>query len=463
MYFSTHRVIIVLVYCLVLASVIGLADSCFAQGLFGNTRERIFYAPRGCASDTGFLNTTNKGSVECLVVADSLWGAVSANLREATALKTLYHLEPSGDSRDYLLPDSVHTLVLWSTTSSIKTITVKGNGIQEIEVNGPVSSLKNIRVAPKSPVKKLLLKGLASPIKNVRIRCDSLQSLVFENCILPALSVAKTRAPVRKIQVSKSSIYSARLRALRRYKCLRELTLRYDSLKNGDVKVDPRLHLHTLVFTGNLLSELPTNLERLDSLETLILAENKFVNLPDHIIFPKRLKSISLYKNELSEVPNCLKSISNLQTLDLYYNKITTVPDFLCQMDSLNILYLAHNQINQVPEAMGRMQQLSELYLHHNRLTSVPDTLASLANLRVLHLNHNYLSTFPSLVLRLLTLEDLDLSNNMIEYFPDELASLPYLTILALQNNAFSEEEIEKGALGQLIDLLQKRGIRVLH
>ncbi len=124
---------------------------------------------------------------------------------------------------------------------------------------------------------------------------------------------------------------------------------------------------------NELNGRLPSELERLTSLESLDLSGNELEG----------------------DIPLTLGDLSNLTKLSLWDNQLTgEIPAELGRLANLQILWLDDNKLmGSIPAELGSLFNLEGLYLQDNELTGIiPAELANLANLKELFLAHNQLT-----------------------------------------------------------------------
>ena len=124
---------------------------------------------------------------------------------------------------------------------------------------------------------------------------------------------------------------------------------------------------------NNLNGNMPSSLEKLTNLTSLLLNYNK-------------LKG---------PIPTSLGNLSKLTTLYLYHNQLTGfIPSSLGNLIKLTQLNLDRNQLTgSIPTSLGNLTSLTNLLLSNNQLTgSIPASLGNLGNLTLLALNKYQLS-----------------------------------------------------------------------
>jgi hypothetical protein len=160
------------------------------------------------------------------------------------------------------------------------------------------------------------------------------------------------------------------------------------------------------------------------------------------------LEILDLSGNALSDLPSDLNRLKKLRILFCSNNQFTHLPEVLGQCEHLSMIGFKANQINHIPESAIPSQTLRWFIVTDNALTSVPNALGDCAKLQKLMLAGNQLSTLPSSLANCHALELLRISANQFETLPDFLFDLPKLTWLAYAGNPFCNA-IEQALVSQ--------------
>jgi hypothetical protein len=170
----------------------------------------------------------------------------------------------------------------------------------------------------------------------------------------------------------------------------------------------------------------------LDDISVLDLSQNKLFTLPHNIDRLVSLEKMVLYHNVIASLPN-LERLQSLSVLDLSRNQLTSLPPSICSLPLID-LSLANNQLASLPDSIGSMHTLVRLDLSSNALEVLPDSLGRLTSLRVLSACRNKLWEIPTDICAL-KLTSLDLSFNVLSEIPVQLSSMTSLETLHLDNN----------------------------
>ena len=182
--------------------------------------------------------------------------------------------------------------------------------------------------------------------------------------------------------------------ALRNMKCIKELILKRNQLRNLDS------------FTGNWGQCVGAV-----SMEVLDVSHNRLTGMPERL------------------------GLTYLRSLNLSHNKISNFRG-LVGLKFLTVLDLSHNQIRSTQELSQVSRSLQKLYLNDNKISALDESFTQCTQLKILNLSNNTISSIENLKL-CKSLCSLDLSNNylygirQIEY----LVGLSALKTLKLQDN----------------------------
>ena len=216
-----------------------------------------------------------------------------------------------------------------------------------------------------------------------------------------------------------------------------------------DAQGSPFMGLELLDLHSNTFASIPPGLRHLPRLTTLNLAQNHLDNAAlDTLAQLPTLRTLNLARNNLTGPlpPTFCTGLPHLQTLDLAGNKLLALPDAVAAQTALRTLNLSHNQLTALPmPALARLPALIDLDASHNALigslfpatTPTPNTTDPPGHptLQTLHLAHNSLAalTFAP-TLHLPSLLTLDTSSNHLTTLPDLSPSTALHTVLAPHN-----------------------------
>ncbi|MFV0590664.1 MAG: FG-GAP-like repeat-containing protein [Draconibacterium sp.] len=231
--------------------------------------------------------------------------------------------------------------------------------------------------------------------------------------------------------------------------------------------------------SNNLNGELPSEMQNLDSLKSLLIYNNNLSGELEPLRILQELNYIvcdnnnfsgslsplfnkvnnywiSFENNQLSGAIDSLSQLQQLRGLFLNGNLFSgAIPPELGQLQNLEYLYLYQNAFSgSIPAEVGNMASLERLYLNQNNLSgSIPATIGNLSNLLYLGLYSNNLSgEIPAEIGNLSNLYYLGLFENQLSgNIPDQLYNLSHLGILSIRNNNF--DGIISAGIGQLSSL----------
>ncbi len=201
------------------------------------------------------------------------------------------------------------------------------------------------------------------------------------------------------------------------------------------------LKIFALTYSG--ISEVPTSIGSLGSLETLILNNNNLIEFPDPIKELTDLKKLSIKYNDVSDELPDLSTLQQLEILELDGNNFTgSLPDTLFDLTQLTKIDLDSNELTGgIPISIANLTKLIELDLDFNQLTgSIRSEIGDLILLNSLDLSKNQLSgPIPNSLTNLTNLEFLsawrnDLSGNI----PYDIGNMSQLETISLGGNELS-------------------------
>ncbi|KAM1413476.1 hypothetical protein ACFXTO_026068 [Malus domestica] len=228
--------------------------------------------------------------------------------------------------------------------------------------------------------------------------------------------------------------------------------------------------LEYLDLDGNLITSLPESMNNLVKLQTLKVSGCRNLTILPEL--PRSLTCLTLACCNISEIPSALTMLSSLEYLDLDGNPITSLPESMNNLVklqtlkvsgcrnltilpelpcSLTSLTLACCNISEIPSALTMLSSLEKLDLSCNPITSLPESMNNLVKLQTLkvsgcrnltilpELPHSLtsltlaccnISEIPSALTMLSSLEKLDLSYNPITSLPESMNNLVKLQTL---------------------------------
>ncbi len=166
------------------------------------------------------------------------------------------------------------------------------------------------------------------------------------------------------------------------------------------------------------LTEFPQEIFDLaDSLEILDLTGNALSTLPSDLNRLKKLRILFCSSNQFTQLPEVLGECQNLSMIGFKANQIRHIAENAIPTATLRWLILTDNALEAVPNALGECRQLQKLMLAGNQLTALPSSMANCHALELLRISANQFNTFP-----------------------DFLFDLPKLTWFAYAGNPFCDQ-----------------------
>ncbi|XP_022831128.1 adenylate cyclase-like isoform X2 [Spodoptera litura] len=282
-----------------------------------------------------------------------------------------------------------------------------------------------------------------------------------------------------------------------------ELDMSNGKIQNLDGNIKFPASLLHLNLSNNKLTEVPSNVLKLDNLKSLDISFNSILVFDDIPSFCHSIEKLNLSKNSLNgpplwvwtEKPRNLKylNISNNKDLcstftDNYLNELCQYKTLVNDIDMHNcriskyvkllasfchtrvitlgneeyvhhlvnnldhfpcegleecrdveVLNLANTQLFHINSNIDIYTNLKELNLSQNNLNSLPNEFYKLVKLETCILSYNSLDYLPSNICELTSLVTLRLDNNKLCMLPENLHEIPNLKVLDLYNNKLHE------------------------
>ncbi|MDP2437791.1 MAG: hypothetical protein Q8P67_18780 [archaeon] len=176
-------------------------------------------------------------------------------------------------------------------------------------------------------------------------------------------------------------------------------------------------HLTSLNFldlSSNCLTELPPDIYRLSTLQSLYLDNNPLTSVSLRLDLMPTLSALKIANSHMSslfvETPAQSATI-NLVNLNLSKCRFDQFPVDVCKLVALHELDISHNPLESLPVQLGHLALLSSLNISHCRFSEFPPVIFFLKSLTALKINHNALVALPASV-GALELVRFDLSGN---------------------------------------------------
>lgn len=135
-------------------------------------------------------------------------------------------------------------------------------------------------------------------------------------------------------------------------------------------------NLTILDLTANEISTIEADaFKDLTKMDDLGLGTNNLSSLPEDLFAPmaNSLRSVSFYENAFTQIPKAVEKVKSLETLSIFDNKITSVDNIdFSKMASLKTLNLKSNEITELPSGMlAKNANIESVDFFDNRIISV--------------------------------------------------------------------------------------------
>lgn len=228
--------------------------------------------------------------------------------------------------------------------------------------------------------------------------------------------------------------------------------------------------LTVLDISNNRLEQLKSaELDRLSSLVSIKMANNKLSELPPYFANFRHLRSLLMSSNNFTEFPELICRMKALVDLDISFNRISALSN-IGQVTTLERLWVTNNDLKgPLKESFKNMVNLKEIDARFNGITNI-DNVTRLPNVEMLLVGHNHISTFAgsfpklrSLVMDhcpvtsfdidapMPTLHSIILASAKLPSFKDSMFDyVPNLQKLDLDKNHFINMPLQIGRLSKL-------------
>ncbi|KAL9898331.1 leucine rich repeat containing flyers-cup isoform 1-T1 [Glossina fuscipes fuscipes] len=225
---------------------------------------------------------------------------------------------------------------------------------------------------------------------------------------------------------------------------IRNLDLSSNQLTHLSPKIEKLNTLNALMLHDNALTSLPREIAQLERLLRLNLSHNKLCELPHELFRLPNLRYLNLSHNEFVELH---PDISDLHMLEVLVRKAVKVIKLLIHLiltnlnqKRTNLLIISthkscHNHSYQSHLTITSNPSIIQQDVSNNQLKSLPRGVGFLVRLTTLSLAHNKIRELPNDVVDMRSLQKLDLMNNDLLSLPEDMGSLRKLQCLYAQHN----------------------------
>ena len=200
------------------------------------------------------------------------------------------------------------------------------------------------------------------------------------------------------------------------------------------------INLREIKYISNEAYQLPLSLSLATRLTVLDISNNRLEQL-EHAELDKlhSLVSIKMSNNKLTHLPPSFGQFSSLRSLNISSNYLTAFPDFLCELKAIVDLDISFNSISALPN-IGQLTSLERLWATNNSLVgSFSPNFKDLCNLKEIDLRFNGLTSID-VISQLPRLEQLMIGHNAISVFEGTFAKV---RILHLDHNPITRFDLK--------------------
>jgi len=133
------------------------------------------------------------------------------------------------------------------------------------------------------------------------------------------------------------------------------------------------------------LTEIHEGIQRLTTLQSLILCRNGLSSVPNVVGMLKALKVLDLAANNLSALPEGVTQLKELTTLNVSCNRLEVLPEGLSQCTKLSVINVSKNRLTGFPADFysEKLDRLSTLIGYDNVIEQLSGDVHKLAALKV--------------------------------------------------------------------------------
>jgi len=102
-------------------------------------------------------------------------------------------------------------------------------------------------------------------------------------------------------------------------------------------------------------------------------------------------------RNQLTSIPSELQDLTDLKTLLLRHNQIEALPEGVPgpTMLHLTLVHISSNRISKLPDSLVHCTSITHLYANNNRLQEVPFGMEGMTGISRMNLSHNLIDYLP--------------------------------------------------------------------
>lgn len=182
-----------------------------------------------------------------------------------------------------------------------------------------------------------------------------------------------------------------------KFKKLEHLILRNNSLKLLPTIVFTIENLKYLNLGENQINEISGhNFMNLMNIEKVDLSYNQILSIPYEKIKYSKCTNLSINGNRLTDFPSVISEVKTIEKLNLSENKISFIDDDAFNgLEDLIELDLSFNELKYLPTSIGKLKKLKKLNLSGNKISHLPKEFENLTSLEFLDFNGNPIERVP--------------------------------------------------------------------
>jgi len=143
---------------------------------------------------------------------------------------------------------------------------------------------------------------------------------------------------------------------------------------------------------GKVFTDLEKAKQQPDSVFKLKLRRRSYTEIPQDVFLFRNLRELDLGNNRIVLIPSEINKLQKLEFLVLERNRLTSVSQQVGELKSLRYLDFGLNKIASLPKEIGNLANLEFLQIWGNELTVLPPNLSKLEKLKWLDMRAIILS-----------------------------------------------------------------------
>ena len=212
---------------------------------------------------------------------------------------------------------------------------------------------------------------------------------------------------------------------------------------NEDIFPRNRFNLEALKkldISDKKIKELPKEINKLVSLEVLIVDNNQIDKFPLELFELQNLFILSFLHNQISVIPKEISNLKNLTMFGACYNNIKKLPDSFYRLTNLYFICLHGNQLTTISDNICNFKKLSSLTISNNKINILPNSISQLELLDSIEIENTQIDDISSL-LRLSNLNKICCDDKFLDEIIKNIHNLPHIDSINLSESSYTHND----------------------